>query len=202
MNMSLLLRTAVFAAFCTACGATSLSKFIIVSSANPQIPGGTFDNGATYRGTFTFDTSLIPATGPFSMSIPQFDMIYNFPGGSVETAPWYFDTATLSGTPVTIGGHLLSYDVIKIDGGIMELDLVTPLGVFPGGAIQYAFAASFSTSVTDGVDTRGTALLVDPQILDTPEPATVVATAAGLLVFGLISIHRRVRAATADRNVS
>ena len=77
------------AAFSRAGQASTLSTFIIVSSTNPQVQHGTFDSGFTYTGSLTFDTSLIPAAGPFSIPIPTFDFITYDPGGFTESAPAY-----------------------------------------------------------------------------------------------------------------
>jgi hypothetical protein len=183
-----LLATFLFVTLSQSSRAATLKTFVIVSSADPQVPHGTLDNGDAYSGTFTFDTSLIPTTGSFSISIPTFDFITYIPGGSIEAAPAFTDFATLSGTPMLIGGHALSYDVLSIDYGFIELDLVEPLGAFPGGDILYAYQADAGSGSTD---TKGTALLVDPAIL-APEPGTILPMAAGLLAFCGIGIGRRV----------
>src|SRR5579871_572353 len=161
------LATFVLVALCGVGKASTIQNFIIVSAAKPQIQQGTFDNGDLYLGNFSFDTSLIPATGPFSIPIPSFDFVTLVPGGTNEAAPAFGDFAVLTGTPVTIGGHNLSYDVLTVDSFFQEFDFVEPLGVFHGGAILYAFEADGGNGFAD---TKGTALAVDPQILVAPEP--------------------------------
>jgi hypothetical protein len=167
--------------------ASTIESFIIVSAVNPQVQHGTYDSGETYTGTLTLDTSLIPATGAFSIGIPTFDYITHVSNGFTESAPAFGDFATLSGTPVQIGGHTFSYDILSIDSGFVELDFLEPLGVFHGGAILYAFEANAGSGY---VDTHGTALLVDPLIDATPEPATILPMLGGLVLFGF---RRRLR---------
>jgi hypothetical protein len=167
--------------------ASILSTFIIVSAADPQVQHGTFDDGDTYSGFFTFDTSQIPETGSFSISIPSFLFITYLSNGYVASAPVYADYATLSGTPVEIGGRTYSYDVLLIDSGFNELDLLEPLGEFPGGDILYAFQSGFPVGYAD---THGTALLVDPAI-DAPELGTLLPLLGGLVLIGGMSRRRR-----------
>ena len=177
------LATFVLVAHCGVGKAGTIQDFIIVSAANPQVQHGTFDNGDLYLGNFSFDTSLVPATGPFSIPIASFDFVTLVPGGSNEASPAFGDFAVLTGTPVTIGGHTFSYDVLTVDSFFQEFDFVEPLGVFHGGAILYAFEADAGNGFAD---TKGTALAVDPEILVTPEPGAAFGTLGGLVLLGVI----------------
>ncbi len=181
--------TFLLVAFCVSGQASNLRNFIIVSSANPQFTQGSFDNGDAYFGNFVFDTSLIPATGPFSIPSAEFDFVTLVPGGFNEAASAIGDYAFLTGTPVQIGGRTFSYDVLTVDSSFSEFDFVEPLGVFNGGAILYAFEADATVGFAD---TQGTALLVDPQILVSPEPGTQLPILAALvLLCGLCRLRRR-----------
>jgi len=181
---------------------STVENFTIVNSTSLSFVGGVFSGGGSYWGSFQLDTSQIPSDGTgATINLTSFDVFTSGPA-DVEFAPALGALASL------VVGHATTYPLLgseSVDqieflapapgGGInLTLSLLEPQGDFHGGLVDNATETQFNLETEMDVfqvtDTSGSALVLDPAVLTTPEPATISSLAIGLVVWTARHRHR------------
>jgi hypothetical protein len=191
--------------------AVTLAQFSIRSTDNPSLYGGVFDDGATFSGSFLVDLSqtlqpylVLSSWDVWTSDSPVMDQgnpnMPIIPGQHYSSytegsSAWL---ATLY--PMT---NWLDFDEVAFFQGDSSLffELVEPVGLFKGGLILGASEAyspidSFPNFARSREDWTGSAILIDPEIVDVtsaPEPGTGAPMIAALLCLASVSVVWRPR---------
>ena len=186
--------------------AEALTQFSIRSTDNPSLYGGVFDDGATFSGSFLVDLSqtLQPYLVLTSWDVWTSDSPVMDPGNPnmpIIPGQHYSSYAEGSGAwlatlyPMT---NWLDFDEVAFFQGDSSLffELVEPVGLFKGGLIlgaseDYYPIDSFSNFARSREDWTGSAILIDPAIVDVtsaPEPGTGAPMIAALLLLAGVSV--------------
>jgi PEP-CTERM motif len=172
-------------------GAT-ISDFTIINSSDPNIRGGVFSGGGNYYGTFSIDTSLIPANGSAKeIGLASFDVFFAPQGQptveiSSSSSDSPFGSLVVTNESQEFGLELqfdqLQFNLDSSDS--LDLDLIEPAGHFAGGLVQEAQAIEFTAPPSTFTDSRGTALVIDPALV--PEPSSMALLGVGAAVFAAL----------------
>ena len=183
--------------------AVTLAQFSIRSTDNPSLYGGVFDDGATFSGSFLVDLSqtLQPYLVLTSWDVWTSDSPVMDQGNPIIPGQHYSSYAEGSSAwlatlyPMT---NWLDFDEVAFFQGDSSLffELVEPVGLFKGGLILGASEAyspidSFPNFTRSREDWTGSAILIDPEIVDVtsaPEPGTGAPMIAALLCLASVSV--------------
>jgi len=176
----------------------TIENFVILNSSNPSVSGGTFFRGGTYSGSFSVDTSLIPSNGNRAMfSLHTFDIAIAVPTLNIDAgfSPAIGATATFDAeAALDIGGSfpsLIQVDNIEFHGfagAMLDVLLIEPVGIFQGGLVAFAQGQGPFGGVF--FDVSGSAIVIDPAVVPTPEPNVGLLLAGGLCLFAGLAKRR------------
>lgn len=186
--------------------AEALTQFSIRSTDNPSLYGGVFDDGATFSGSFLVDLSqtLQPYLVLTSWDVWTSDSPVMDPGNpNMPIIPGQHYSSYAEGSSAWLATlypmtNWLDFDEVAFFQGDSSLffELVEPVGLFKGGLIlgaseDYYPIDSFSNFARSREDWTGSAILIDPAIVDVtsaPEPGTGAPMIAALLLLAGVSV--------------